>query len=129
MVRELEDLLARVREAMPGLATAVRRFPGGAGGLERRAFVTPADHPLSRAVASACEVVTGGAPEFGSFPAWTDGGWLVAPGGIPTLILGPGDLALAHSPREAVPVSEVLEATRIYLATARRFCAGEGLPR
>jgi acetylornithine deacetylase/succinyl-diaminopimelate desuccinylase-like protein len=107
---------------MPGLTSEVRRFPGGAGALERLPFVTPKDDPLALAVASACLDVTARTPRFGAFPAWTDGGMLSGPGGIPTLILGPGDLSLAHSSREAVPMAEVQESARIYAATGRLFC-------
>jgi acetylornithine deacetylase/succinyl-diaminopimelate desuccinylase len=141
---ELEELLARVEAAMPGLGTAVRRLPGGAGALERRPFATDAGAPLARAVAAACREVGSGAaapgggsgagtsaaagagePHFAAFPAWTDGGLLAVHAGIPTVILGPGDLALAHSPREAVPVGELAAAARIYAATALAFCAPE----
>jgi hypothetical protein len=34
--------------------------------------------------------------------------------GIPTIILGPGDIALAHTPEERVPLHEVYHAARIY---------------
>jgi len=150
-VAELEALLARVAAAMPSLATTVRRLPGGAGSLERRAFVTDGGSPLARAVAAACQAEDGdtGAGRslhtspgdaadragtsaggngddrhagFGAFPAWTDGGLLAVHAGVPTVILGPGDLALAHSPRESVPVAELAAAARIYAATALAFC-------
>lgn len=122
VVRELEVLLAEVEAAMPGLATEVRPFPGGSGTLERIPFATPADDPLARAVAAACHSVTGQVPEFGAFPAWTDGGMLAGPGGVPTLILGPGDLSLAHSPREALPLAELVEAAHLYAAVVQEFC-------
>lgn len=129
VVGELEELLGRVAAAMPGLTTAVRRLEGGAAELERRPFATAADHPLARAVAAACRAVSGdsgsGEPRFGAFPAWTDGGMLAGHAGIPTMILGPGDLALAHSPNEAVPVAELVAAARIYAATALAFCPVE----
>jgi len=41
------------------------------------------------------------------------------------VILGPGDLRLAHSPREAIEVSQVLEAARLYALTALDFCRGD----
>jgi acetylornithine deacetylase/succinyl-diaminopimelate desuccinylase len=122
MVAELEELLAEVAAEMPGLVTEVRRFPGGAGALERDPFVTPADDPLAVAVATAYGSVTGREPEFDAFPAWTDGGMLAGAAGIPTVILGPGDLSLAHSPREALPVAELVEAARFYAAAVREFC-------
>jgi acetylornithine deacetylase/succinyl-diaminopimelate desuccinylase len=122
MVAELEELLAEVAAEMPGLVTEVRRFPGGAGALERDPFVTPADDPLAVAVATAYGSVNGREPEFDAFPAWTDGGMLAGAAGIPTVILGPGDLSLAHSPREALPVAELVEAARFYAAAVREFC-------
>ncbi len=125
MVGELEALLAEVAASMPGLESRVARFPGGTGAYERLPFVTPVESALARAVAAACQAVTGTEPEPGAFPAWTDGGMLAGPAGIPTLILGPGDLALAHSPREAVALEEVVAAARIYTESARRFCAPE----
>ena len=56
------------------------------------------------------------------FPAWTDGALLSAFAGIPTLILGPGDLAVAHSPEESVEIAQVIEAARIYAIAATEFC-------
>ena len=60
-----------------------------------------------------------------AFPAWTDGALLGANAGIPTVILGPGDLSLAHSPRESVAVAEIEEAALLYARIALDFCAGE----
>lgn len=121
-VAELEELLERVEVEMPGLSTSVSRLPGGMATLEHVALVTPEDHPLSRACAEARTLVAGEAGSFGSFPAWTDGALLSRFGGIPTVILGPGDLALAHSPGESVAVAELLEAARLYAAIALLFC-------
>jgi acetylornithine deacetylase/succinyl-diaminopimelate desuccinylase len=122
VVYELEELLAEVETAMPGLETEVRPFPGGSGELERIPFATADDHPLAQAVAAACREVSERTAEFGAFPAWTDGGMLAGPGGVPTLILGPGDLSLAHSPREAVLLRDVVEAAGIYAAVVKEFC-------
>ncbi|MEZ5331065.1 MAG: M20 family metallopeptidase [Thermoanaerobaculia bacterium] len=121
-VAELESLLAEVRERMPGLTTAVRRVPGGMATLEHVALVTPDDHPLARACAAARRALSGTEQPFGAFPAWTDGALLSHFARIPTVILGPGDLALAHSPHESVPVSEIEEAARLYTAAALLFC-------
>ena len=38
------------------------------------------------------------------------------------MILGPGDLQLAHSPKEAIEVEQVLEAARLYALAALEFC-------
>ncbi len=121
---ELVELLTRVEHAFPGLATAVRRVPGGMGGLVHVALVTSPESPLVRAAQAAFLRLRGAESELVTFPAWTDGALLAGFAGIPTVILGPGDLALAHSPREALPIDELREAAQLYAALALEFCAG-----
>ena len=43
-------------------------------------------------------------------------------GGIPTLHYGPGDVAMAHAPREQVEIAEVIEAARAMALLAVRLC-------
>jgi acetylornithine deacetylase/succinyl-diaminopimelate desuccinylase-like protein len=121
-VGELELLLESVRAATPGLSTTVSRVPGGMATLEHVALVTGEEEPLVGACAAARRAVTGDEGPFGAFPAWTDGALLARFAGIPTVIVGPGDLALAHSPEESVPTTEIVEAARLYAATALLFC-------
>ncbi len=126
IVAELTDLLARIERAYPGLHTVVRRVQGGMGSLLHVALVTPPEAPLAMAAQAARRQVCGEVGELTTFPAWTDGALLSGYAGIPTIILGPGDLALAHSPRESVPVADITEAARIYAHLALAFCAGAG---
>jgi len=122
MCAELERELAAVRAEMPGLQTTLRRLPGGMATLEHVALKTSPSEAIVQATASAYRSVYGRAGEFGAFPAWTDGALISAFAGIPTLILGPGDLAVAHSPVESVEVAQVIDAARIYAVTAAEFC-------
>ncbi len=123
IVAELEELLQRVQSETPGLRFEVRRMPGGMASLEHVALVTPAGHPLVRAAAEARDEVCGSPGELTTFPAWTDGALLAEFGGIPSMVLGPGDLALAHSPSESVAVEELEQAARIYALSAIGFIA------
>lgn len=125
MTAEIEELLEGVRLDLPGLRTELRRLPGGMATLEHTALATEPTASVVRAAAAARRAVCGEAGEYGAFPAWTDGALLAAFGRIPTIILGPGDLALAHSPHEAVPVAEVLEAAVLYARTALELGGGE----
>ena len=125
MTEEFRTLLDRVESEMPGLVTRLRRVPGGMATLEHVALKTPADDPIALSVSRAAREVLGSVGEPGDFPAWTDGALLAEFGGIPTVILGPGDLHLAHSPREAVEVEQVLEAARLYALGALEFCQGK----
>ncbi|HZN56060.1 MAG TPA: M20 family metallopeptidase [Candidatus Polarisedimenticolaceae bacterium] len=119
---ELERLLAPVREGFPGLATSIRRVPGGMATLEHRATLLAPDHALARAVAAARADVVGADEPSTIFPAWTDASLLSHFAGIPSVVLGPGDLSVAHSPREHVPLAEVRAAARIYAGAAIVFC-------
>jgi acetylornithine deacetylase len=53
--------------------------------------------------------------------AWTDAA-LLNEAGIPTICFGPGDIALAHSAEEFVPVEEVELATRVLTRVVREWC-------
>jgi acetylornithine deacetylase/succinyl-diaminopimelate desuccinylase len=87
---------------------------------------TPCDHPLVQALAEAVEAVSGRPPRFGRFQAFTDGALLQA-AGTPAVILGPGDLALAHTDEEHVEVGALYTAARIYARVAVRLCEADGV--
>jgi acetylornithine deacetylase/succinyl-diaminopimelate desuccinylase len=102
----------------------VRRMPGGMATLEHLPAVIDPAHPLACATRHACEAVTGIEQTDLAFPAWTDAGLLSNFASIPCVILGPGDLSVAHTPWESVPLSQVTQAVSIYSESARRFCSG-----
>lgn len=124
VIGELVDLLHEVEAAMPGLTSRLGRMPGGMATMAHVALDTPPDHPLAQAAAAARERVIGARDDFTSFPAWTDGALIAGFGHVPTIVLGPGDLALAHAPAEAIPVAELEAAARLFAALAVEFCAG-----
>jgi acetylornithine deacetylase/succinyl-diaminopimelate desuccinylase len=120
---DLEGLLARVRAARPGLKTHLERMPEGMATMVHGPLIIDPGHALVRAAQGALE--DAGIPDnaLTVFPAWTDGALISREAGIPTLIWGPGELKLAHSAEESVPVDDILLAARLYAAAARRFTA------
>lgn len=70
------------------------------------------DHPLIGEMADAIELTQGRRPELGAAPYGSDLRLYVGVGGIPTLHYGPGDVRMAHAPREQVSLSEMFEVTR-----------------
>ena len=54
--------------------------------------------------------------------AWTDAA-LLNEAGIPAICFGPGDIALAHSATEYVPLVEIESATRVLTRFVRNWCA------
>ncbi|WP_026917543.1 M20 family metallopeptidase [Gordonia shandongensis] len=81
-------------------------------------FKTPEDHPLVAATAQAVRDA-GGATSVGGWTAACDGGWTATALGIPTVVMGPGDInGQAHQPDESVPLSELVTAAHAYLRAA-----------
>ncbi len=91
------------------------------GGQFASGRIDPA-HPLVGEVAGAIGAVEGRAPELGAAPYGSDLRLYADLGGIPTLHYGPGDVRLAHGPRERVDVEEVLRTARTLAVLAARRC-------
>jgi succinyl-diaminopimelate desuccinylase len=81
----------------------------------------PAD-PWVREVYAVAAAHLDAPPEPESAPYFTDASMLTpAFGGVPTVILGPGELGLAHQTDEWCLVSRIRDATEIYRELARRW--------
>ena len=110
---ELAEVLGIARERFPGLE--VEAVPEVvAGSLD-----TPEDAGVVRALIAACEAVTGRAAIAGA-PYGSDAASLAAVG-IPSVLCGPGDIAVAHSQDEWVPIAEVVQASEVYYAAWHHF--------
>lgn len=77
----------------------------------------PRDHPLVGAALAALGEVRGVRPTLAVLPAFTDAALLQA-AGTPTIVCGPGDLAVAHADDEHVPTAELYDAALAYAALA-----------
>jgi succinyl-diaminopimelate desuccinylase len=89
-------------------------------------FVLPGDHPLLQAAQSILSETLKRPIAVDTWQFATDGGHLMA-AGIPTIGFGPGDPALAHTNRERLPVSMLVEAVAGYLALATQVDRLAGL--
>ncbi len=72
-----------------------------------------ADHPLPQSLAGAVEATLGRRPAFLGEPYGADMRLLVNEGRTPTVIFGPGHVAVAHSADEYVPVDDVVACARV----------------
>jgi acetylornithine deacetylase len=79
------------------------------------------DAPIVRTLAQAVESVEGSSAPVEGLSYWTDAALLSA-AGIPAVCYGPGDIRLAHSATEWVPVSEVRRATAVLAQAAVDWC-------
>lgn len=122
---EYEDLLRRLAGEDPRFKATMKLMDAGRmeeGYLHTGSLLDPG-HPLVGAAVESAARVLGAPPPLRAFSAWSDAGVLFTYGGIPALILAPGDLALAHSPNEYIELQELFPAALIYALTAARFCA------
>ena len=78
---------------------------------------TPADSAIARAALAACRAIRGSA-DLGTVAYGSDASKLSVLGHIPSIVLGPGDIAQAHTADEWVPVDEVVQAAEIYAQAA-----------
>jgi acetylornithine deacetylase/succinyl-diaminopimelate desuccinylase len=85
---------------------------------EIREWTEAAEAPSDSAIAQACRAATAaerGAPAIDvGFTGITDARYYINDASIPTVILGPGSLSVAHTADEWVAVDELVRAARIY---------------
>jgi len=94
-------------------------------GIIHEGFITEQSHPLVRAAGEAVGTYTGLPPVYSPFRGWSDGGLLSAYGKIPTIILGPGSLASAHTNQEYIDINQAAACVMIYVSTIMEFCGKE----
>ena len=120
------DEKAVAAEIDAACAAAVQRLPGATIEWQpvngyRPATRVERDEPLVRAVVSGVRRATGQAPRFGGVPGSTDGTILRMTLGIPIVTCGPGNRLIPHQVDEYVEVAELVDAARIYVASALTF--------
>lgn len=81
---------------------------------------TPRGAAIVQAALSACRSIRGDA-ELGAVPYGSDASKLAHLAHIPSIVLGPGDIAQAHTADEWVEISQVVQAAEIYAQLAVEF--------
>jgi acetylornithine deacetylase len=76
----------------------------------------PSDHPLPVGLAEVAEAVTGRRPALLGEPYGADMRLFIDEGGTPCVMYGPGDVKVAHSADERVPLAEVEACARVLAA-------------
>jgi acetylornithine deacetylase/succinyl-diaminopimelate desuccinylase family protein len=101
-------LAARVAAAQPGaeVRVAIREWTDAAE--------APADGPLVEAARAAILAETGASAASAGFTGITDARFYINDAKIPTVILGPGSLSVAHTADEWVAIDELVAAARVY---------------
>jgi acetylornithine deacetylase len=108
---DLRAAIERAAATHPFLADhpPIVEIVGGRFGSAR----VPSDHPLPVGLASIVGAVTGRAPQLLGEPYGADMRLFVNQGATPCVIFGPGDVRVAHSADEYVPLDEVVACARV----------------
>lgn len=85
----------------------------------------PAETPMVQVVQAARAALGLEPVAPGGFPGGTDARFLIRQLGVPTVILGPGDLAQAHTTNESVDVEELEEGALLYAVILAAFLKPE----
>ena len=116
---EFTDWITRAAAADPWLAAHPPTIEWVAGTVPPAEV--PADDPVVQAALGAVAAV-GRNGRLGGLDNWHDGATLVTEAGIPSICLGPGDINLAHTTDERVPIADLVSCTQALAIAAMRFC-------
>jgi succinyl-diaminopimelate desuccinylase len=116
VAKEIDAACQRVMQACPGATVEWHPIDG-----VRLATRVERGEPLVRAMVRGVRQATGRAPRFGGVPGSTDGTILRTTLGIPIVTCGPGNRLIPHQVDEHVEVAELVDAAKIYVASALNF--------
>jgi acetylornithine deacetylase len=117
--REFTDWINRAAAADPWLARHPPTIEWTVGGVPP-AQVDP-DEPIVQTALAAVQAI-GRLGKLGGLDNWHDGATLTVEAAIPAICLGPGDIQLAHTTNESVPITDLVACAQALAVTAMRFC-------
>lgn len=117
LLHHLEAFVQDIERRVPEFSASVRLT------YDLPPAETSPDEPVVGAFREAVREANGRPPDMMKVPFATEAAIFVPALGVPTLIYGPGDPALAHQPDEHIEVEKMVEAACAYMATAVRLLA------
>jgi acetylornithine deacetylase len=117
--REFSEWIAGAAAADPWLAANPPTIEWVTGAVPPAEV--PADDPVVAAALAAVTAV-GRSGRLAGLDNWHDGATLTAEAGIPAICLGPGDIRLAHTTEERVPIADLVSCAQALAVAAMRFC-------
>jgi acetylornithine deacetylase/succinyl-diaminopimelate desuccinylase len=118
---ELRAIISRMKELHPGFDAEVKPYFDGIPMLPQSPFCTDANSRLVRCAEDAASGAGLPPRAITAFPAWTDAGTIHEFARSECIIMGPGELSLAHSANESIAISDLAKAANVYAAIALRY--------
>lgn len=117
---ELQAICDELHEEDPKFEAEIRDVFNGET-MPHIPFCTDENSPLVKAAENALGR-EGMTPVLTCFPAWSDAGFMNALTKSECIVLGPGDLSVAHSIHEKISKRQLLSAVSVYEEMAREIC-------
>ena len=117
---ELQELIDELHREDPRFEAEIRDVFDGTT-LPHIPFCTDPDSGVVKAAEKALRA-SGMEPVLSCCPAWTDAGFLQAGTHSQCIILGPGNIAAAHSVHEKISKKQIFMAAEIYQSMAMEIC-------
>ena len=117
---ELQAICDELHEEDPKFEAEIRDVFNGET-MPHIPFCTDENSPLVKAAENALGR-EGMTPVLTCFPAWSDAGFMNALTKSECIVLGPGDLSIAHSIHEKISKRQLLSAVSVYEEMAREIC-------
>ena len=119
---EYADIIKELEAEVPNFRCTMTRMESNMATMDHMPMEIPLDDPLVSDLKSA--IKGAGIPEvqIAAFGGWTDASLVSNFAHIPTVVFGPGDLSVAHSRCEYIPVEELRLGTLAYALLAASFC-------
>ena len=128
--RELNEIVDALNSEDERFRAEVKSYYGTKELPPHKPFCTAADDPIVLAAIAGIkqnDIEKGRAAAedktaLTCCPCWTDAGMIAALTDTKCLIMGPGEMALAHTPEESIGIDELIEAADIYALLALEYC-------
>ncbi len=122
VIQEYQDIADQMKKEDPSFEIEISRTPESVSVLPHPPLNTGMDESIVLAVKEAIQEVIGQEPEVQTEYGWTDGALISKYMKIPTVVFGPGDIALAHTAEEKIEINDLVKSVEVYTHIADKFC-------
>lgn len=122
---ELSAMISELHHQDPNFNAELKSYFSTDDLLPHKPFFTEESDPLVQSTDHALQLYQYPKIEHTVFPAWSDAGILAAYTAAKCIIMGPGNLTLAHTSEEYIETQSLEQATKIYGHLALKYCGGQ----
>jgi acetylornithine deacetylase/succinyl-diaminopimelate desuccinylase len=122
---ELSAILTELQRQDPRFRAELTGYYPPGKLLRHSPFCTEETDPIVQSAQSSLKQSGFDNIQLTAFPAWSDAGILTGYTKARCIVIGPGDLALAHTPEEYIETQDLEKAARFYGALAVDYCGME----